>query len=121
VGNPVRRQQSSATVAKEVATRPFDTAVETGYPPYMEVDMELSKKTTILFPPKLHARLVRIAARRRTSLGALVRGACEQAYRTAPPSEGVAAVAKLRELRLPVGSPCRMKQESVPSVKDLSE
>ena len=44
----------------------------------MEVHMELSKKTTILFPPDLHRRLAQLAAQRGTSLGTLVRRACEQ-------------------------------------------
>jgi len=35
----------------------------------MEVYMELSKKTTILFPPELHQRLSAIAAQRGISLG----------------------------------------------------
>lgn len=42
--------------------------------------MELSKKTTTLLSPELHARLTSIAARRGASLGELVREACEARY-----------------------------------------
>ena len=49
--------------------------------------MELSKKTTILFSPDLHARLLRLAAQRGTSLGDLVRTACERQYGLATPEE----------------------------------
>ena len=50
------------------------------YYPYMETDMELTKKTTILLSPDLHAHLARTARARRTSLGQLVREACEIQY-----------------------------------------
>ena len=81
--------------------------------------MELVKKTTILFPPKLHARLSRLAKRRRTSLGHLVRQACEREYAMATSEQRVAAVRELRSLSLPVGSPAEMKRESVPKPRDL--
>jgi hypothetical protein len=42
--------------------------------------MELTKKTTILFPPDLHDPLTQLASKRGTSLGALVREACEARY-----------------------------------------
>ncbi len=41
---------------------------------------QLTKKTTILFTPDLHRRLMRVAEQRHTSLGNLVRSACEQQY-----------------------------------------
>jgi len=81
--------------------------------------MELSKKTTILFPPDLHDQLVRLAGRRGTSLGQLVREACEAQYGLVPPEERLEAVAELRRLSLPVPSPDVMEHESVPSADDL--
>jgi hypothetical protein len=74
--------------------------------PDTEVDMRLSRKTTILFSPELHHRLSRLAAQPGVSLGELVREACEVRY-------GV-AVAALGALGLPVGTPGEMKRESQP-------
>ena len=81
--------------------------------------MELSKKTTILFPPDLHAQLLRVAAQRRTSLGDLVRTACERQYGLATVEERLAAVQDLEALALPVGDPEEMARESVPSPEEL--
>ena len=80
---------------------------------------QLSKKTTILFPPDLHARLLRLAEQRRTSLGELVRSACERQYGLATPEDRLAAVEALAALRLPVGTPEEMARESVPSPEEL--
>jgi hypothetical protein len=82
------------------------------------MDMELTKKTTILFPPELHDRLTRLAANRGTSLGDLVRQACESEYGEPTQEEKIAAVRRIAALKLPVGSPRRMKQESVPEPED---
>lgn len=81
--------------------------------------MELSKKTTILFSPDLHERLVRLADRRGTSLGQLVREACEAQYGSVPPEERMEAVEELGRMSLPVASPDVMERESVPSPDDL--
>ena len=89
------------------------------YHPYMETDMELTKKTTILLSPDLHAHLARTARARRTSLGQLVREACEIQYGHVSGEDRVRAVEALRRLSLPVGSPRKMKQESVPRPRDL--
>jgi predicted transcriptional regulator len=85
----------------------------------MEVDMELTKKTTILFSPELHRRLTKLAARQGSSLGALVREACEQQYGIAGSAAGLEAVATLAGLHLPVGKPAAMKRESVPAAGAL--
>ena len=81
--------------------------------------MELSKKTTILFPPELHERLTRLAAENKTSLGELVRTACERLYGVPSREERLAAVRKLAALRLPVGDVAQMKRESVPKPEEL--
>jgi len=77
--------------------------------------MELSKKTTILFPPKLYARLARRARRERTSVGELVRNACVQQYGLRAAGDRSAVVRELASLRLPVGAPEEMERESVPA------
>ena len=81
--------------------------------------MELSKKTTILFSPDLHDRLLRLARQKGTSLGDLVRSACERQYGLASLEERVAAVESLAALELPVGSPEEMARESVPDPEAL--
>ena len=81
--------------------------------------MELTKKTTILLPPDLHAHLTRTAEERGKSLGQLVREACESQYGHVSSEDRVRAVHELRRLSLPVGSPRKMKRESVPEPGDL--
>lgn len=81
--------------------------------------MELSKKTTILFPPDLHARLLQLARQKGTSLGDLVRSACEKQYGLTTVEDRLVAVAALAELDLPVGTPEEMARESVPSAEEL--
>lgn len=80
----------------------------------MEVYMELTRKTTILFSPEMHQRLSELAARRGRSLGELVREACQVHYGLGGGSDQEAAVAELAELALPVGTTRAMKRESVP-------
>lgn len=81
--------------------------------------MELSKKTTILFTPELHEQLTRLAEERGTSLGELVREACETQYGLVAAGERLEAVAALAALELPVGSPAEMEHESIPRPDDL--
>lgn len=81
--------------------------------------MELSKKTTILFPPKLHEHLVAVARRRGVSVGHLVRAACEAQYGSFTEEERLQALEELVSLSLPVGPPRRMVAESVPPPEDL--
>lgn len=83
--------------------------------------MELTKKTTISFPAALHERLTRLAESRGTSLGELVRSACEREYAAPTSEERLAAVRRLTGLKLPVGNVPRMKLESVPDPVDLAK
>lgn len=83
----------------------------------MEVHMELSKKTTILFSPDQHRRLSRLARRQHTSLGALVREACEAQYGGVADPRRVDAARELAALALPVGTPSKMKRESQQGVE----
>jgi hypothetical protein len=77
--------------------------------------MELSKKTTILFSPRLHRRLAQIAAQRRTSIGDLVCSACERQYGLiTEDGDRLAAARALAKFRLPVADVRTMKEESVP-------
>ena len=76
---------------------------------------KLTKKTTILLQPDLHHRLTTLAAQRGTSLGELVRRACEEHYGLGHSEERLRAVRALADLALPVGSPKEMKRESVPA------
>ncbi len=81
--------------------------------------MELSKKTTILFPPELHERLARLAVARGTSLGDLVRTACERQYGLVSREDRLAAARQIASLHLPVASPEEMARESVPNPEEL--
>jgi len=81
--------------------------------------MELSKKTTILLTPEQHAHLARTARRRRTSIGDLIRKACEAQYGLQSDSDRLSAVEALGELDLPVSTPGKMKQESLPPPDSL--
>lgn len=81
--------------------------------------MELSKKTTILLSPRLHRRLAQLAAQRRTSIGNLVRTACEQQYGLVSDKDRLAAARALAGLRLPVADVATMKRESVPPPEEL--
>jgi hypothetical protein len=81
--------------------------------------MELSKKTTILFPPDLHERLSRLAAQKGVSLGELVRSACETQYGIVSKEDRLAAVRRLATLELPVGNTLEMKLESDPDPEEL--
>ena len=82
------------------------------------MDMDaLTQKTTILFPPSLHQRLTRLAEVRGTSLGNLVRSACESQYPESGREERVEAARALRAMSLPVGSVKEMKAESIAPYK----
>jgi predicted DNA-binding protein len=87
--------------------------------PYMEIFLDFTKKTTILFSPDLHQRLARLAAQRGVSIGHLVREACVRQYGLVASEDRVDAVRALAGLALPVGSPAKLKRESVPGPDDL--
>ena len=82
--------------------------------------MELSKKTTILFPPDLHQRLSHLAAQKGIGLGELVRSACEKQYGMVSRQDRLEAVRSIASLELPVGDTAEMKRESVPEPEELS-
>jgi predicted transcriptional regulator len=76
--------------------------------------MELSRKTTILFSPDLHDQLTHLARQLDTSLGELVRQACQAHYNLFSLDERLAAVRELEAMSLPIGEPEDMARESVP-------
>jgi hypothetical protein len=85
----------------------------------MEVRMELSKKTTILLSPDLHAFLAARAKFEGRSIGELIRDACVRQYRYATREERVRAFEELTALRAPVGTVEEMERESSPSPEEL--
>ena len=85
----------------------------------MDTHMELSKKTTVLFPPELYDDLAHLARQRKSSVGELIRDACRAQYFLATRSERLALVDKLAALCLPVGSPEEMERESVELAEPL--
>jgi len=85
----------------------------------MEVYMELSKKTTILFSPELHDRLRRLAVQKGISMGELIRSACEKVYGIFSREEKIRAVKDLADLDLPVDEIPKMKEESMPRPEEL--
>ena len=85
----------------------------------MEAYLEYSKKTTILFTPELHDRLVQLARQKGVSLGRLVRSACEAQYGLVAAEDRLEAVSELGRLSLPVADPRTMKEESVLDSADI--
>ncbi len=81
--------------------------------------MELSKKTTILFSPVQHDRLARIAEVRQSSIGALVRSACDLVYREVTMEDKLVALRELGQLNAPVADVATMKRESVAKAEEL--
>ena len=81
--------------------------------------MELSKKTTILLSPRLFNTLKSLSKSKNSSIGELIRSACEAQYSLGTESDAHAAVDQLSALALPVDSPGAMKAESVLRPEDL--
>lgn len=80
--------------------------------------MDLTKKTTIMFPEDLYQQLVRLAQGREVSLDELVRSACESQYGLTSTEDRQRAVSELAELSLPVGSAEEMAAESMTGEAD---
>lgn len=76
--------------------------------------MERSKAVTILFSPEAHQRWTRLAERRGTSLGELVRGACVAPYGLVGTDARLVAAVARSARSLPVGTPHAMKPAAVP-------
>jgi hypothetical protein len=85
----------------------------------MDMDMDLTKKTTILFPPDLFDQLSQLADKKRSSVGELVRDACRSQYRLQSKADRLAIVAEMASMSLPVSTPELMKRESIPDLKPL--
>jgi hypothetical protein len=85
----------------------------------MEVYMELTKKTTILLTPRLHNMLTGLSKAQHTSIGELVRRACEKQYGITSEDASRDAANRLSEFELPVGTSRAMKHESVPTPNDF--
>ena len=81
--------------------------------------MELSKKTTILLSPRLFELLKSKSRSEESSIGALIRAACEKQYGWAPEADVHAAVDRLSSLALPIAGTDLMKRESVPRPEEL--
>lgn len=79
----------------------------------------LTKKTTILFPPELYARLASLAEQRHSSVGHLVREACRGQYSLISLEDRLSLVERLGALQLPVGTEEEMEWESMAPVESL--
>jgi hypothetical protein len=85
----------------------------------MDTHMELTKKTTVLFPPALYEDLTNLAKQRKSSVGELIRDACRAQYFLTTRAERLALVDQMASLQLPVGTPEEMERESVPFIEPL--
>ena len=85
----------------------------------MEVDMELTKKTTVLFSEDLYNKLKKLAHTKKRSIGDLIRSACEKQYHLYSSEEAREAVEVLAKLSLPVDSVAEMKKQLSLGADDL--
>jgi hypothetical protein len=85
----------------------------------MDVHMELTKKTTVLFPPDLYRDLAQLARRQKSSVGELIRNACRTQYFLTTRAQRMAIVDEMAALHLPVGTPEEMERESVSTAEPL--
>ena len=71
----------------------------------------MTKKTTILFPPKLYTHLERVARGQSRSVGDLVREAVAVQYGAEGLAERVKAIEALARVNAPVGEPEELEAE----------
>lgn len=81
--------------------------------------MELTEKTTVLFPKNLVRGLRRVAQARHVSMGSLIRDACSKQYGLGAADDALAAAEELSQLALPVSDTADMKRELVPRPDEL--
>ena len=72
----------------------------------------LTKKTTILFPPKIYRQLEHVAEQQGTSVAHLVRKAAIQCYLVPDRRTRLAAVEALAAMQLPVADWSQMERET---------
>jgi predicted DNA-binding protein len=78
----------------------------------MERDMrQMTKKTTILFPPKIYKHLVQVAKRQNRSVGDLVRDAVEIQYGEGGVRARLHAVDALLRVNASIGEPSALEEE----------
>jgi hypothetical protein len=75
----------------------------------------LTKKTTILFPPKLYKRLERAARQYGCSVGDLVRNAVETHYGSGGSAARLKALEILSRLAGPTGEPQELEEQILKS------
>ena len=71
----------------------------------------LTKKTTILFPPKLYKQLERVARQHGRSVGDLVRDAVETQYGSGGTAARLKALEILSRLAGPTGEPEELEEQ----------
>ena len=71
----------------------------------------MTKKTTILFPPKVYHQLEQVAAQHKTSVAALIRRAAIQHYLLPDRRTRLEAVKAITAMNLPVADWPQMEQE----------
>ena len=72
---------------------------------------EMTKKTTILFPPKLYEELERVSKEQGRSVGELVRDATEIQYGVGGVVARLRAVEVMSKLETPVGEPEELEEQ----------
>jgi hypothetical protein len=72
---------------------------------------EMTKKTTILFPPKLYEDLERVAKEQGRSVGELVRDATEIQYGVGGVAARLRAVELMSKLETPIAEPEELEEQ----------